>query len=78
MAKTLKQQGFNPLNRVKFVQIKGNEIKVPHFYCFNPLNRVKFVQIDYSKHKYTKQLEKFQSPKSGQICSNRGLAKKPR
>ena len=37
--------------------------------CFNPLDRVKFVQIlNKLLHKIVK--EAFQSPRSGQICSN--------
>ena len=42
-------QGFNPLDRVKFVQIEGKR-KLNKFAqkSFNPLDRVKFVQIDFT------------------------------
>ena len=49
MAKTLKQQGFNPLDRVKFVQIDTEEYPVDE------------------------EDDAFQSPRSGQICSNSNM-----
>ena len=39
--------------------------------CFNPLDRVKFVQINVEKGGDTMDIRQlFQSPRSGQICSN--------
>ena len=40
------KKGFNPLDRVKFVQIKGDRMIAENKNKrFNPLDRVKFVQI---------------------------------
>ena len=42
---------------------------------FNPLDRVKFVQINMGTQTLADVLaEKFQSPRSGQICSNLPVA----
>ena len=41
--------------------------------CFNPLDRVKFVQIIKSAMGTGKSELLFQSPRSGQICSNEEL-----
>ena len=41
-------------------------------YCFNPLDRVKFVQIKQLEIQDFKCPLSFQSPRSGQICSNCG------
>ena len=38
--------------------------------CFNPLDRVKFVQIPLNLDAFIQAKDPFQSPRSGQICSN--------
>ena len=64
--------GFNPLDRVKFVQIvsKEGEELIRFVKSFNPLDRVKFVQILRLDLSSATAHVPFQSPRSGQICSN--------
>ena len=52
---------FNPLDRVKFVQIAPfNELEEWVLDRFNPLDRVKFVQIVHTRHsKPTRRGERF-------------------
>ena len=67
------EKSFNPLDRVKFVQIgSGTENMVVSGLSFNPLDRVKFVQISaaMSGGISAQLFTEFQSPRSGQICSN--------
>ena len=61
---------FNPLDRVKFVQINDIELSEFSAFCFNPLDRVKFVQIKSYGETMFGLHGTFQSPRSGQICSN--------
>ena len=64
---------FNPLDRVKFVQIINELARwAEEGICFNPLDRVKFVQILIAEKVVDSKFE-FQSPRSGQICSNHSL-----
>ena len=90
-------EGFNPLDRVKFVQINLRYQKRPmardtfqsprsgqicsnlimvwqlRYFAqmsFNPLDRVKFVQIEEVNNNQMPGGREFQSPRSGQICSN--------
>ena len=48
----------------------STEVSVLLVACFNPLDRVKFVQIKIVKNFEKAYAEAFQSPRSGQICSN--------
>ena len=63
---------FNPLDRVKFVQMRQDigryHEEIPS--CFNPLDRVKFVQMFVFLPTILWLVTGFQSPRSGQICSN--------
>ena len=63
-------KGFNPLDRVKFVQIRYRAAYVAGKQRFNPLDRVKFVQISPCDSNIGRDSRVFQSPRSGQICSN--------
>ena len=104
MVISISPSSFNPLDRVKFVQIyvheESDEEVVFEFQSprsgqicsnwqqvrvsesltpsrFNPLDRVKFVQIQ--RRNEVKKLENdllFQSPRSGQICSNKRRLRK--
>ena len=63
-------ESFNPLDRVKFVQIPMKGSNMAKVLSFNPLDRVKFVQIEKVEFLFSGNPEEFQSPRSGQICSN--------
>ena len=51
--------------------VEGEKVIVA-LISFNPLDRVKFVQIYWAKrvHSQSERGRRFQSPRSGQICSN--------
>ena len=69
------EQGVNPFQSPRSGQICSNLAdgygRDELFICFNPLDRVKFVQIIYvCRLGETMIAALFQSPRSGQICSN--------